>query len=144
MTRSAPSLRASSGVPRAHDGGHVELQVLGQLDGEGADSSRCSVDEHPAARSGLRSGDAQHRGGRREWQSSSLLERDAVREGGQLVGRCASVLGERADAFAEHCVARSPPGGALPDRLHDAGQIGAPGRDTGPTGSEGRPVEEAG
>jgi hypothetical protein len=45
-------------------------------------------------------------------------------------------------AFAEDCVTRAPPGDAL--RLNDAGQVGASDRDTGPTGREGRSLEEAG
>ena len=115
------------GVGDARRGGDERAEVLGELDGDGADAARPGLDEDPLT--GLDRGDLDERLPRREPDERERRRLDH-RRGGWLGGDVVLVerdeLGERAGGplgAGVHLVADREPGDRRPDGGHDASDV---------------------
>ena len=137
-----PQGRGEGRVARADDCRHLQPPSLRQLDGEGADTTGRAVDQDGVARRGVGGIQAEQCGGRGERQGGRLVEAQAGGDHVELVGRDDGVVGERCRALTEDVVTHPPPGHALADGLHRAGEVGAADRDPRPAQPEAAAVQE--
>ena len=141
------------GAERAHevdllgagDAGDVRSERLGDLDGEGADASRCTDDQHvltglhaAAVAQRLQRGD----GG--DGNGGGLLEAQVRRHPRQLVRSRRGVLGERRAAGAVYRLARLESRDLAADRLDDPGELRAEAGGLGPAQAEAGNADQVG
>ena len=115
-------------VVRAAHAGHGGAEVLGELDGESADSAGRSDDQHLVPRLDLAVVPQGLQGGRcRERHGGGVLERDGPRSVGEESFGDGDSLGEGAEAGHERrpvdLVAGLHRGDVRTDSSHDAGEV---------------------
>ncbi len=123
--------QAAGPLGSAHHRGHLRAPVRGQLDGEAADATRPSGDEHPAALDDVGLLERAVGGQARDRQGGGGREGQSVGNGGQRAGRHGHLLGPRSFAAqTDHPAPDRRAGAVRGSDHHGSGQVppGSPAR----------------